>query len=121
MAETQRYENHEPTTRVDDAHTIDSLASLPEADDPSTALLKAIAGVNEADSAKQLCGQAIELASHLQKKQKLLDRRESELNAKLAMIENDIRLRRIRFDQVDDSEQPAIKNRDRQIRSGKFI
>ena len=44
MAETQRYENHEPTTRVDDAHTIDSLASLPEADDPSTALLKAIAG-----------------------------------------------------------------------------
>lgn len=98
MAETQRFENPEPTTRVDHAHSVDSLASLPEAEDPSVSLLKAIAGVNEEDAAKQLCGQAIELAAHLQQKQKLLDRRESELNAKIAMIENDVRSRRIRFE-----------------------
>ena len=103
MAETQRFETPEPTTRVDHAHSIDSLASLPEADDPSVSLLKAIAGVNEEDAAKQLCGQAIELASHLQEKQKLLDRRESELNAKIAMIENDVRSRRIRFDDFETS------------------
>jgi hypothetical protein len=99
FADISRPAKHDSTTRVDSAHPVDTSGSLPKADAPDPDLLTAVAGQNARVSAKQLKGQTLELASFLQKKQELLDRRESELNARLAILESESRASRLRFDQ----------------------
>ena len=59
-------------------------------------LLAAIAGHDPAQAGQQSRGQAIELATLLQEKQRLLDQRESELNARSALLENDLRNSRLK-------------------------
>ena len=92
-------------TRVDSAHGIE-LSSSVELDSgadgcaraavPSSEVLSAIAGTDADASARQMRGQAMELSSYLQEKQSLLDRRESEMNARLAVLENEARVARLR-------------------------
>jgi hypothetical protein len=87
----------EPKTRVDAAHA--SAASVERsgpAAPPPLELLQAIAGYGTQVAAQQLRGQALELAGILRDKQRLLEQRESELNARTALLENDLRAARLR-------------------------
>lgn len=97
----------ESTTRVDHAHGIDGHG--PEADrleghdaahgqpsEPSIDLLQAIAGFDARLANHQMRAQALELAALLREKQRLLEQRESELNARSAILENEWRTARLR-------------------------
>ncbi len=81
-------------TRVDSAHTTPG-SDIPLSPDPPLELLRAIAGQDEKQAEFQLRGQALELAGILQEKQRMLDERESDLNAKTAQIENELRHTRL--------------------------
>ncbi len=91
-------------TRVDSAHGIElnsiaeakGMPAFANAEAPSGEVLSAIAGTDVDASARQLRGQAMELSAYLQEKQSLLDRRESEMNARLAVLENETRIARLR-------------------------
>jgi hypothetical protein len=109
MSDIQRTEKPEPTTRVDAAHPFEASGALPKAEVSPPDLLEAIAGLNSGLAAKQLKGQTLELAAFLQKKQDLLDRREAELNARLAMLESESRATRLRFSDplADDDVRPV--------------
>ena len=90
--------------RVDSAHGIElnstaeatGVPAFATAETPSGEVLSAIAGTDVDASARQLRGQAMELSAYLQEKQSLLDRRESEMNARLAVLENETRIARLR-------------------------
>ena len=81
------------TTRVDAAHH--AASEISRASEPSMELLTAIAGHGSDHSEDPSRGQAVELAQLLQEKQRLLDERESELNARSAMLENQLRHARL--------------------------
>ena len=91
MAQTAATSEHdallEPRTRVDTAHAPD-LFSEPNA--PSLELLQAIAGQDSEQSALQLRRQALELTTLLRNRHRALDQRESELNARTALLENEL-------------------------------
>jgi hypothetical protein len=97
----------ETTSRVDTAHStvpandLRSSPNDPRADAPPLGLLKAIAGHDPHSAAQQLRGQALELATLLRDKQRLLEQRESELNARAALLESDLRAARLRRFQED--------------------
>lgn len=97
MAQTAATSEHdallEPRTRVDTAHAPD-LFSEPNA--PSLELLQAIAGQDSEQSAPQLRRQALELATLLRNRHRALDQRESELNARTALLENELRSSRLK-------------------------
>ena len=82
--------------RVDRAHPLghESVAIMPPSE-----LIHAIAGHDHQAAAKQLQGQATQLAAMLREKQQHLDQRESELNARTALLERD--LRRVRLMQQE--------------------
>ena len=61
-----------------------------------TELLEAIAGQDSEQATLQLRRQALELAGLLREKQRSLDHRESELNARTALLENEIRSSRLK-------------------------
>ncbi len=93
----------EATTRVDFAHAAAGLEENP-LDVPPAELLEAIAGHDAQDAPQQLRGQALELAAMLREKQRLLEQRESELNARTALLENElrtVRLKQYREDRAD--------------------
>ena len=109
-------------TRVDSAHGIElnstaeatGVPAFATAETPSGEVLSAIAGTDVDASARQLRGQAMELSAYLQEKQTLLDRRESEMNARLAVLENETRIARlrneIRLKGAHDSETDCDQN-----------
>ncbi len=87
----------ESTTRVDHAHNVEGfepIDSLPA--EPSMDLLQAIAGFDARLANHQMRTQALELAAMLREKQQLLEQRESELNARSAILENEWRTARLR-------------------------
>jgi len=90
--------------RVDRAHAI---GREPVAITPPSDLIHAIAGHDHQAAAKQLQGQATQLATMLREKQRHLDQRESELNARTALLERD--LRRVRLMQ-QQSRHPVCDN-----------
>ncbi len=83
----------EAQTRVDSAHAPENPVSNSL---PSRELLEAIAGQDSEQAALQLRRQALELAGLLREKQRNLDQRESELNARTALLENEIRSNRLK-------------------------
>ena len=92
------------TSRVDLAHSaVPTEEPLAAPDD----LLEAIAGYDPASSTQQLRGQALELASMLREKQRLLEQRESELNARTALLERDLRSVRLKQQGLTQVEEPA--------------
>lgn len=93
----------EPTTRVDAAHG-SPLDEEQAAHAPPLDLLQAIAGNDSALAPQQLRGQALELAAILKEKQRLLEQRESELNARTALLENELRNVRLKHSHRRTSE-----------------
>lgn len=94
-------------TRVDAAHRVspeagDNIVPMrPEAAEP----VLAVAHADEASVAttiKQVRTQAAQLATHLQRQQTAVDHRESELNARLASMESEIRAARLWLNQRHD-------------------
>ncbi|MCP4189243.1 MAG: hypothetical protein GY768_01300 [Planctomycetaceae bacterium] len=98
------------TTRVDAAH-LPIAEEVPHSVEPSMDLLSAIAGQNPQQAAEQSREQATELAMLLQEKQRFLDQRESELNARSALLENDLRNSRLRpAHHVNEQDEEASTN-----------
>lgn len=93
----------EATTRVDAAHAKEPEAAAA----PTQELLAAIAGNDPSAVGDQLRGQALQLATMLREKQRFLDQRESELNARTALLENDMRRSRLKkiYQQLDPPKQ----------------
>ena len=91
------------TTRVDAAHH--AASEISRACEPSMEVLAAIAGHGSEHSEDQVQGQAVELAQLLQQKQRLLDERESELNARSAMLESQLRQARLSPPSVDGNSE----------------
>ncbi|HET6880327.1 MAG TPA: hypothetical protein VFI31_09240 [Pirellulales bacterium] len=88
-------------TRVDAAHTIgDALASLPPLAEMPVA--EAITELVRVEGAIQLQSQAEQLAARLRERQQELDRRESQLNARLAEFEKEVRDARLWLAQRDE-------------------
>ena len=98
------------TTRVDAAH-LPIAKEVPKSCEPSMDLLSAIAGQNPTRAAEQSREQAIELATLLQEKQRFLDQRESELNSRSALLENDLRNSRLRpHPEASEQDEDAASN-----------
>jgi hypothetical protein len=84
-------------TRVDRAHVRD--AEVPTPVEPLSAIEAAEHAMAEAVTAHQVRLQAAQLASHLERQQSAVDHRESELNARAAAVENEIRSARLWLDE----------------------
>ena len=100
MSLTPEIQVNETNTRIDPAHELNKPGTRGAESSPE--LLRSVAGMNDESSARQLRGQALELIAHLQNKHRLLERRESELNAKLAMLDNEARATRLRSHVVSE-------------------
>ena len=88
-------------TRVDAAHSLgDALIALPPL--AQMPVDQAIADLVRADGAVQLQSQADQLAAHLRQRQQELDRREAQLNARLAGFEQEVRDARLWLAQRND-------------------
>ena len=81
--------------RVDLAHVNSPERTDPSSPDLSQELLESIAGLNPERNIEQFRSQAAELADQICAQQDSLDERESELNARLAKLENRIRAQRV--------------------------
>ncbi|MEZ6118408.1 MAG: hypothetical protein R3C28_17825 [Pirellulaceae bacterium] len=84
------------TTRVDSAHGLEPQMGIRLDDEPTRELLASIAGLDPGRQAEQFHGHAQELAALLQERLAVLDQRESELNARLAVVEREERTVRLR-------------------------
>lgn len=84
------------TTRVDTAHGLEPQMGIRLDDEPTRELLASIAGLDPSRQAEQFHGHAQELAALLQERLAVLDQRESELNARLAIVEQEERTVRLR-------------------------
>jgi hypothetical protein len=85
----------ESTTRVDAPHSSSGSYDTHVAPLPLD-LLQAIAGHDTQTVGSQLREQALELAGILRDKQRMLEQRESELNARSALLENELRAARLK-------------------------
>ena len=96
----------ESQRRVDRAHS-----SSPEDDrvtaPPPLDLLQAIAGRDREMAPQQLQGQATELAAMLREKHRSLEQRESELNARTALLERDLRQVRLKRQERRQPDEPS--------------
>lgn len=94
-------------TRVDAAHRVSAevgeniVPMRPEVADPVVGA-GAAEETSVATTIKQVRTQAAQLATHLQRQQATVDHRESELNARLASMENEIRAARLWLNQRHD-------------------
>src|SRR3990172_6947455 len=79
--------------RVDAAHVVEGKDVI--AHDSADASAGAVSEPSTAVTLEQIRTQATQLASHLQRHQSSLDHRESELNARLAAMENQLRSARL--------------------------
>ena len=98
----------ETATRVDTAHKPETANGIRIDDEPSREVLSSIAGLNGQTQENQFKTHAKELASHLQERLELLDEREAELNARLAVVDQEERIARIRelpgFDFLEEQD-----------------
>ncbi len=94
----------ESRTRVDTAHAAE-MFSEPNA--PSLDLLQAIAGRDSEQAPLQLRRQALELATSLRDRHRVLDQRESELNARTALLENELRSSRLKQQNKTTPAEPV--------------
>jgi hypothetical protein len=110
-------------TRVDAAHSIGDAVSLPPRAEVALAEMPVEQAINElvrVEGAVQLQSQADQLAVHLRDRQQQLDRRESQVNARVADFEQEIREARAWLAQRNDElneREAALNARDAALRS----
>jgi hypothetical protein len=90
---TRVLENDDRLVRVDAAHRIHSSPEIAVQDD-SPELFQSAAALSE-DAAENTRLHAFQLARHLQDRRREVDRREAHLNARIALLENEVRLSRL--------------------------
>ncbi|MCA9200607.1 MAG: hypothetical protein KDA87_23870 [Planctomycetales bacterium] len=103
------------TTRVDTAHGLEPQMGIRLDDEPTRELLASIAGLDSGRQAEQFHGHAQELAALLQERLAVLDQRESELNARLAVVEREertVRLRSLPGFEFSNDDANSLDSRD---------
>jgi hypothetical protein len=98
MSDAHSGRTRQSATRVDTAHFTAGEAAVPEASPTAPAASESVlhpAELAAEVTVQQIRSQASQLAAHLQRQQAAVDHRESELNSRLAAMENQIRSARL--------------------------